>query len=72
MLKKKLFFCIYNEEEIDKDLEIETIVDTIEELSKYLEKSKSSLYELGIKKKLNLRKYIYIKNKKYLIIVDKD
>ena len=72
MLKKKLFFCIYNEEEIDKDLEIETTVDTIEELSKYLEKSKSFLYELGIKKKLNLRKYIYIKNKKYLIIVDKD
>lgn len=73
MLKKeKLFFCIYNEEEIDKDLELETIADDMKELSVYLEKSKSSLYEFGIKKKAGLRKYIKIKNKKYLVIVEKD
>ena len=70
--KKRLFFCIYNEEEIDKDLELETIADNIEELSIYLEKSKSTLYDLGIKKKEGLRKYINIKTKRYLIIVEKD
>lgn len=72
MIKKRLFFSIYNEEEIDKDLELETIVDNIKELSRYLEKPKSTLYDLGIKKKEGLRKYINIKDKKYLIIVDKD
>lgn len=71
-MKKCLFFSVYNEEEIDKDLELETIADTIEELSRYLEKPKRTLYSLGIKKKENLRKYIEIKDKKYLIIVDKD
>ena len=70
--KRKLFFCIYNEEEIDKDLELETIADNIKELIKYLGISKSTLYEFGIKKREGLRKYIDIKNKRYLIIVDKD
>ena len=70
--KKQLFFCIYNEEEIDKDLELETIADTINELINYLGVPKSTLYDLGIKKQEGLKKYIIIKNKRYLIIVDKD
>ena len=70
--KKQLFFCIYNEEEIDKDLELETIADTINELINYLGVPKSTLYDLGIKKQEGLRKYIIIKDKKYLIIVEKD
>lgn len=70
--KKQLFFSIYNEEDIDKDLELETIADTINELINYLGVPKSTLYDLGIKKQEGLRKYITIKDKKYLIIVDKD
>lgn len=70
--KKQLFFSIYNEEEIDKDLELETIADTINELINYLGVPKSTLYDLGIKKQEGLRKYITIKDKKYLIIVDKE
>ena len=72
MKKKTLFFCIYNEEEIDKDLELETIADDIQELSIYLNKPKRTLYDLGIKKQLGKRVYLKIKDKQYVIIVDKD
>lgn len=71
-MKKKLYFSIYNEEPIDKDLELETIADDIKELINYLEVPKSTLYRLGIKKEYGLKIYITINNKKYVIIVDKD
>ena len=72
MKSNKLFFCVYNEEEIDNDLEIEAVLNDFKELCSFLNKSRSALNNLGVKKEKGLKTYINIKNKKYLIIVDKD
>lgn len=72
MKKSDLFFSVYNEETIDKDLEIEATLDNIKELSRFLNKPVRSLYDLGIKKEKGLRTYLIIDEKKYLIIVDRD
>lgn len=72
MIKSSLFFSVYNIEKIDNDLELEAILDTIKDLCKYLNKPKRTLYNLGIRKNVGIRKQIKIDNKEYMIIVDKE
>ena len=70
MKKKCLFFSVYEEIELDNDLEIKMTADNIKELQNYFNRTEKSLYNLGIRKKKDLRQKITIDNKNYVIIVD--
>lgn len=70
MKYKGVFFCIYKQE--DNDLKILTIEEDIKGLSSYLDKPKSTLYRLGVKKKQGVRVYLTINGQNYVIIVDRD
>lgn len=70
MKKKCLFFSVYEEVELDNDLEIKMTADNIKELQGYFNRTEKSLYNLGIRKKKDLRQKITIDNKNYVVIVD--
>lgn len=72
MQKKKLYFSIYIEDELENDYECLTQKDNFKDLSSYLEQAESSLYNLGLKKKKGLQIELCIKDVKYIIIVDSE
>ena len=72
MKKNMLYFSLYVYNELENDIEIQGTFSNMEELQRYFEKSKSYLYELGIRKEKNLKINVKIDNTEYTIIVDND
>ena len=70
MQKKNLCFNIYLKNELENDIEIVGQFETIKDLETFFQKSKSTLFDLGIKKVKGLHIEIEDKGKKYVAIVD--
>ena len=72
MEKNRLYFSLYSINELENDIEILGTFDSIEELQRFFNVSKSYLYKLGISKRKHLKINVKIGNNEYTIIVDKD
>lgn len=72
MKKSSLFFTVYIENEQLKDLEAVGTFDKIEEVRRFLNVSKGMLINNGLRKKVNLKLKLKIKDEIYYIIIDSE
>ena len=72
MKKSSLFFTVYIENEQLRDLEAVGTFDTIEEVRSLLNVSKGMLINNGLRKKVNLKLKLKIKDEIYYIIIDSE